>query len=629
MCGIAGFYNSNIDRKKTIMEMNARMYHRGPDMGSFWLDDQSGWTFGHRRLSILDLSENGVQPMFSLSGRFVICYNGEIYNITALRDRMLKERVISRFRGTSDTEVLVEAIEAYGIENVLSNCKGMFALALYDRTKRELTLVRDRVGEKPVYYGYIKEPAKAPFFAFASDLALFTKIPGFQKEINRDALAQFMLYNYISAPMTIYSDIFKLRPGQMLRLKAPFDQPEIITYWSMKSAAIYGENHIFDGSMEEAERELEKLLTSAVEGQMEADVPLGAFLSGGIDSTLVVSLMQSISEQPIKTFTIGFDDLKYNEAEYSKEIAGYLGTDHTELYLSEKEMRDAVFQMPYYYSEPFGDASMLPTYFLCRLARGKVKVSLSGEAGDELFCGYDGYWKGAEFWRKEQYIPYVLRNAVGKLILKTGVRNSFVFRGAGCLRAANICQLKDMIFNRKSYYAENIVLNGNVALVESIEANLKDPYNAMGLQDMMEYHPDDILVKIDRAGMAVSLENRIPMLDKDVIEFAWRLPSNYKYENNISKKILRNILYKYVPKEMMERPKQGFCVPLEKWLLQGDMHIWAAELMSSSKLADNMFLDKNIIDLVWKRFLKDQADVRLVWNILMAEQWYRETYEML
>ena len=624
MCGIAGFCNETLDRKNTITKMTNRMIHRGPDAGGYWLDAQSGWTLGHRRLAILDLSENGSQPMFSASRRFVICFNGEIYNVENLRNKLIKDGHIHNFRGTSDTEVLLEAIETYGVEATITECKGMFAIALYDRAEKIFYLLRDRVGEKPVYYGYINNGKNKPYFAFASEPALFAEISDFNKKIDRDALAQYMLYSYIPAPLSIYEGIYKLGPGQILTLRAPFEKPEIHSYWSMKDVAIKGEKEQFEGSETEAAEYLESLLKNAIRQQMVADVPLGAFLSGGIDSTLIVSLMQNLSHDPIQTFTIGFDDPKYNEAKFARNISNHLGTNHTELILTENEMKKAIPQMAYFFSEPFGDASMIPTYFVSKLARNKVTVSLSGDAGDELFCGYDGYWKCDSFWKKSSKIPYFIKNQVADLIDNLPLKKKSIFvKIAGCLHSQNICQLRDVVFDRKSYFAEHIVIGGNVNPLTTIHSHLQNNFSDMGLQDMLKYHPDDILVKVDRAGMAVSLENRIPMLDKEVVEFSWSLPVQYKYENGISKKILRNILYNYVPKELIDRPKQGFSVPLERWLMTGATHKWADELIQTSQLVRDLYLDKNAVEMVWKQFVHFQSDTKTLWNILMAEQWYR------
>lgn len=625
MCGIAGFLNDKIDREKVIQKMNRRMLHRGPDAGGYWLDPQTGWTIGHRRLSILDLNETGAQPMLSKSQRYVISYNGEIYNIAKIKKRLDLDGYKIHYRGTSDTEVLVEAIEAYGILNTITLCKGMFAIAIYDRKNQILSLIRDRAGEKPLYYGYISNEGDSSYFAFASDLALFRVLPGFNNEINRDALAEYMLYNYIPAPMSIYKGIYKLEPGSILTLKPPYINPGIHKYWSMIDAAKRGEYNRFAGSEKEASKELEKLLRNAISEQMIADVPLGAFLSGGIDSSTIVSLMQDMSNTPIKTFTIGFDDIKYNEADYARDISNYLGTDHTEIIITESEMQKSISEIAYFFSEPFGDASMIPTLFVSKIARSKVTVSLSGDAGDELFCGYDGYWKSEYFWRKIQKCPKIIKRMVAGLIRPLDCPSERNFhRILGCLDSSNICQLKDVVFNRKNYCSEHIVLGAQCKKLSGVQQYLNDNICAMELQDMLEYHPDDILVKVDRAGMAISLENRIPMLDKDVLEFSWCIPSKYKYSDGISKKVLRNILYQYVPQKIMDRPKQGFCIPLEKWLMQGEINDWAEELMSNNKLSIEGFFDKNMVKYIWKRFKKDKSMTRIVWNILMAEQWFRE-----
>ena len=626
MCGIAGFYNNKINRAEVIKKMTDRMVHRGPDAQGHWLDEQSGWTLGHRRLSILDLSESGAQPMVSHSGRFVISYNGEIYNVKELKNKLINDVAISNtsvsFRGTSDTEVLLEGIERYGIKETLKICKGMFAIAVYDREKKTLQLSRDRVGEKPLYYGRVQAEGGESFFAFASDIALFKEIPGFRNEMNMDALSYYMLHSYIPAPMSIYQGINKLMPGTILTLRNPDSEPEIEQYWSMVDAAKFGQNNLFTGSEEEATQELERLLRSSISDQMIADVPLGAFLSGGIDSATIVSLMQDVSDQKIKTFTIGFDNPKYNEADYARDISNHLGTDHTEMIISEKEMQEAIPQMGYYFSEPFGDASMIPTYFVSKIARQKVTVSLSGDAGDELFCGYEGYWKCDGFWNKINKIPMGLRYA-GAAVLSPfdNISNPKLHRIIGTLQAQNICQLKDVIFDRKHVGLEKVVTGSD--LKNQLPSILSDKVSDMELYDMLFYHPDDILVKVDRAGMAVSLENRVPMLDRDVIEFAWRIPTQYKYSDGVSKRVLRNILYKYVPQEMMERPKQGFAVPLEKWLKEGQTREWAQELIDNSQLIRAGILDDKIVRYSWDHMAENPGYTKLVWNMLMAEQWYR------
>ena len=628
MCGIAGFYNSRIDREQLIRAMTDRMRHRGPDAEGFWLDEQSGWTLGHRRLSILDLSESGAQPMLSASGRVVISYNGEIYNAALLRGRLLAEGRVAAFRGHSDTEILLEAIEAYGLEETLRLSKGMFALAVYDREKKVLRLARDRMGEKPLYYGMADDGGGRPFFTFASDLALFLCIPGFRREIDRDALAEFLMYKYVPAPRSIYKNVFKLPAGCILTLRAPFDAPEITPYWSLTETAGRGEAQPFSGTYEEAKERLEALLTDSIRDQMVADVPVGAFLSGGIDSPLVVSLMQKLSPRPVKTFTIGYDDPKINESEAAKEIARHLGTEHTELILTEREMKELIPRLPYYFSEPLSDSSLISTYFVSSLARSKVTVSLSGDAGDELFCGYERYWETPALWDRVRAVPAVLRRPAGAALEGLGLtRKPFFYKAAACLKADNINQVREMVQYRRDIETQRLVPGASVTPLGEVGAKLKDPYAAMQLADMEYYFPDDILYKLDRASMAVSLESRIPMLDRDFLEFAWTLPTGFKYADGVSKRILRDILYRYVPKSMLDRPKQGFYVPLQKWLLEGSTYEYARELLEHSRLARDGWLDEKTVLAVWDFFRKNRKKHQLTFNILMAEQWYRSQQE--
>ncbi|MBR0400705.1 MAG: asparagine synthase (glutamine-hydrolyzing) [Mogibacterium sp.] len=628
MCGIAGFYNDELPRVEVIKAMADRMAHRGPDDDGFWLDGQSGWTFGHRRLSILDLSESGAQPMISASERFVICFNGEIYNAEILRDKLISGGFVRAFRGHSDTEILLEAIEAFGLEDTLKQSKGMFAFAVYDRQERVLRLARDRAGEKPLYYGFIRDGARRPFFAFASDCALFGCIPGFRKEIDRDALAAFLLYKYVPAPMSVYKDVYKLPAGSILTLSEPFTEPVITTYWSMIDTARYGEEHPFTGSYEEAKEELERLLTDSVKGQMIADVPVGAFLSGGIDSPLVVSIMQKLSERPVKTFTIGYDDPRINESEFAADIARHLGTEHTELILTEREMKELIPQLPYYFSEPLSDSSVISTYFVSKLARQRVTVSLSGDAGDELFCGYERYWETGELWNRINKIPFALRRGSGSIIDALRLsRHPFFFKAGECLKARNVNQIREMIQYRRDIETGYLVPGGSIPPIGDTDAKLNNIYASMQLADMENYFADDILYKVDHASMAHSLESRAPMLDRDLVEFAWTLPQDFKYKDHVSKRILRDLLYQYVPESMLDRPKQGFYVPIRKWLLEGSTFEYTSELLGHSHLARDGYLDGDVVKDVWEFFQKNHKKHQLVFNILMAEQWYRSVKE--
>lgn len=635
MCGIAGFFNREVDAPLAIKAMANRMTYRGPDAEGSWFDENSGLALGHRRLSIQDLSENGAQPMLSASGRFAICYNGEIYNAGEIREDLWKVRPGFTLRGSSDTEVILEAFEQFGIEETLNRMKGMFAIALFDRQDKTFYLMRDRAGEKPVYYGLI-----ASHFVFGSEPAVLQAYPDFYKhrQISRQALAQYMRYGFIPAPLSIYEGIFKLLPGSVLTMKAPYTQWETHAYWSMAGAAARGMANPFTGTFEEACDELERLLTDAVKSQMISDVPLGAFLSGGIDSPLIVSLMQKIADEPVKTFTIGFDEKKYNEAEYASEIAEHLGTKHTEQYVTEAELLDVIPKLSSIFSEPFADSSQIPTYLVSRLAKSQVTVSLSGDAGDELFCGYNTYAKIAGLGNKLVKIPSWMRGATTWGMLHTPFGHSDKgFRMAKSLAAGNFYELHEAVCYHTSYDGEHCVKHVETELLDglysqkAVPAELfdvkSDEKAIMLLKDMQTYHPDDILVKVDRAGMAVSLENRVPMLDKDVVEFAWSLPMEYKYSDGASKRILKEILYRYVPKSMLDRPKKGFSVPLSRWLSEGSTKEWAQELLGDNHLVRDGYLDEKVVCRLWNNFREGKTDAQMIWQILMAEQWYQDVWK--
>ncbi len=624
MCGIAGFIADSWgrdQRTELINKMNDCLIHRGPDAAGIWLDEQSGVTLGHRRLSIRDLSPCGAQPMLSHSGRFIMVYNGEIYNAEALKDELKHMGYTAAWRGTSDTEILLEAMEHLGTERALRTAKGMFAIALYDRQERTLSLIRDRVGEKPLFYGSING-----CFVFASELTAIRQFPGFAKKIDRNAVAGYIRYGYVPAPATIYEGIYKLMPGTVMTLPGSFRE-EIAgkaltrSYWSMEKAARRGEETPFSGSFEEAAEKLDQILKEAVRGQMISDVPLGAYLSAGIDSATIVALMSRISTQKVKTFTIGFKEKKYNEADAAKEIAKHLGTDHTELYVGEKELKEVIPKIPSVYGEPFADSSQIPTYLVSKLAKEKVTVVLSGDAGDELFCGYQTYVKLLRVWRKAGKLPWGLRNIAGKLGNALAGGSQRIYRGTMCLQAENAVVMKEAL-GHMSRTMDRLAWRG-ISLKENESVLLENDCASLMLDDMLHYHPDDILVKVDRAGMAVSLENRIPMLDRDVIEFAWSLPMEYKYDGGTTKRVLKEVLYRYVPKRLLDRPKKGFSVPLERWLKEGDTAEWAKELVLHSKAAEDGILDPVQVNRLWKQFETKGVSPRLVWTVLMLEQWYR------
>ena len=612
MCGIVGFVDGGGDRMAVIKSMTDAITHRGPDAEGFWLDEHSGVTLGHRRLSIRDLSPGGAQPMVSASGRLVMVYNGEIYNADVIKERMPEVRL----RGTSDTEILLEAFEKFGIEKTLESVKGMFAIALYDRWGKSLTLIRDRIGEKPLYYGTVNGS-----FVFASELQAITRFPGFKPQINMACLSSYMLYGYIPAPATIYENIYKLKPGAILRIRPPYGEADIKQgrYYNIRRVAERALEDPFTGSLDEAACELDRLLKEAVKGQLASDVPLGAYLSGGIDSATVVAIMSRLRPGDVRTFSIGFEEKEYDEAPEAAAIARHLGTDHTEQYVSEADLKEVIPRISGIYGEPYADSSQIPTFLVSKLAKSKVTVCLSGDAGDELFCGYRTYPQILDLWNKIKGVPIPLRRAAGGAAagLIGGIPKAY--RAGMCLKAGSILEFKEAVDHYDPYIDK--LTDGPTSIVRPVLPG--DELQQMMLDDLMRYHPEDILVKVDRAGMAVSLENRIPMLDKDVVEFALRLPSSYKYDGKVAKKVLKEVLYRYVPKEMMERPKKGFAVPLERWLKEGDTKDWADELLNHSKAAaDGLVNGKNVLKL-WADFLKSGRSPRLLWNVLMLEQWYR------
>ena len=619
MCGIAGLCNFKGNIEKNIEKMNQRMFHRGPDGGGCFVETDGSVALGHRRLSIVDLSPAGAQPMESHSGRYVIAFNGEIYNHRKLRQKLIDEGKVDKFRGTSDTEVLLELFENYGVKAGISLCKGMFAIALYDRQEKQLYLLRDRVGEKPLYYGWVRDE-----FVFSSDLGSISVLDGFENEINKEVLPIYFIHGYIPAPYSVYENIYKLEPGTILTLKAPYKEYSIESYWSMKEVAKKGEANPFRGSEEEAASELERLLKEAIADQMVADVPVGAFLSSGIDSTTVVALMQSLSNQQVRSFTIGVEDPKMNEAAVAKQIAGHLGTKHTELYISEKDAREVIPNLSYIFGEPFADASQIPTYLVSKMTKEHVTVSLSGDGGDELFCGYTSYNSIDRIWGKMKSIPYPMRKLASSLILHAPLNLGKAYKTkASLLGAKGAAQLYE-ISNEEEPLAKEVCLNKKMLpfkYTQYEEGYLEETRHNIMLMDLTMYHPDDILVKVDRAGMAVSLESRIPMLDKDVVEFAWTLPISYKYQDGITKKVLRNVLYKYVPKELMDLPKRGFSIPITKWLREPELRAWAETLIDRKTLEQQGILNPDVVWYIWNDYIQNGQWRVQIWYILMFQEW--------
>ncbi|MGH8579192.1 MAG: asparagine synthase (glutamine-hydrolyzing) [Gammaproteobacteria bacterium] len=655
MCGLAGFVNAESasppeEMSAVAREMANRLNHRGPDDFGVWVDSATGVALGHRRLSILDLSPQGHQPMLSACGRYVIVFNGEIYNHQELRQELECSffphpfpvtRVGATWRGHSDTEVMLAAIRRWGLEAAIGKFVGMFAFVFWDRENRTLTLARDRLGEKPLYYGW-----QGDVFLFASELKALRAYPGFRAEISRDALALFLRHNYIPAPYTIYRGIYKLPPGTFLPVSREDRGVAPVSYWSAREVVEQGQRCPFQGSEAEAAGELERLLRQAIAGQMVADVPLGAFLSGGIDSSAVVALMQAQSPRPVRTFSIGFWEKGYNEAEHAKAVARHLETEHTDLYVREEEALAVIPQLPELYDEPFADSSQIPTYLVSKLARQHVTVSLSGDGSDELFGGYNRYFWASNIWRKLGWLPAPMRLALAALLIRVRPQEwSSVFRRFQCFlpgrwryanagdklhKLADVLAVKtpeEIYYQLVSHWEKpaQVVVNGQeprTVLTDSTGwAQLPDFAHRMMYLDLVSYLPGDLLVKVDRAAMQVSLETRVPYLDHRVVEFAWRLPLTTKIRNGHGKRLLRRVLYRYVPEGLIERPKMGFGVPLDVWL-RGALRPWAEGLLDEQRLAGEGFFNPVPIRQKWAEHLGGSRNWAYhLWDVLMFQAW--------
>ena len=617
MCGIAGFCNGYGDPVLQIRKMTDKIIRRGPDSEGYWISEDKTVVLGHRRLSVLDCSDNGSQPMISRSGRYVISYNGEIYNHWDIR-KALELRGVS-FRGTSDTETLVEAFDFYGIDYTIDKIKGMYAIALYDTLDRTLYLIRDRVGEKPLYYGFMKGS-----FVFASDVSCFRAIDDNGLEIDSASVELFFRRGYIPAPFAIFKEIYKLEPGHYLRVNYPFSEIKDSTYWSAFDVAVRCHNNPFKGSIEDAEHELERLLKEALRGQMLSDVPLGAFLSAGIDSSTIVALMQEISDKPIRTFTIGVDDKEYDEAPVARKVAEILGTHHTEEYVSISDIQSVIPQIGLMYGEPFADSSQIPTSIICRVARKDVTVALSGDGGDELFCGYERYngWV-VEEWKKQQRFPLPvqrLRSAAMHIVGKGNTVKARKLRSSSIAQTYSIVAGADtgFVWTERKYRDFFDRFDGFKGGVFPSDQDI------LMQMDFGEYLPDDILAKVDRAAMYHSLETRIPFLDKDVIEFVWTLPLEMKYNNSITKFVLRKMLYKHVPEPLIERPKMGFSIPIDRWMREGFLKEMCNELYSDyiENSALSIF-DIESCRILWDKFFLANEWSISIWYILIFLMWYK------
>jgi len=638
MCGIVGFIDrtgqvQNAD--VVIQEMSGLLSHRGPDDSGQWSDKDVGVSLGHRRLSVVDLSPLGHQPMNSTSGRYVIAFNGEIYNFEDLRTKLVAKG--HQFRGHSDTEVLLAAISQWGVDGAVGRSTGMFAFALWDRENRSLTLARDRMGEKPLYYGWV-----GGSFVFSSELKAFSAFPGWRPTLNRDSIAMFMRHAYIPAPSSIFEKFYKLPPASLITVSSDtLLLPEPSIYWSLDDIAVHGKEHLIESSDSEAVDALDSLIHKAVANQMVADVPLGAFLSGGVDSSVVAAVMQAESSRPIKSFSIGFDDKRYDEAVDAREVARHLGTEHTELYVTPRDALDVIPDLPFIYDEPFADPSQIPTMLLCRMTREQVTVAISGDGGDELFGGYNRYSWGDSIWRRIRHVPRPLRQFAANLVVRVSANawnrvGDFAMRPlpskyhvrrpgdrlhklAGVLDVSSQDELYDRLI---STWRQPIVKGSTATRIDNRSPfSGRDFVDHMMLSDMKGYLPGDILTKVDRAAMAASLETRIPFLDHQLVEFSWKLPRSMKIRNGEGKWLLRRVLDRYVPNHLIDRPKAGFGVPLDEWL-RGPLRDWADSLLMPEKLKAEGYLFEAPIQQLWGEHLSGRRNWQYpLWNVLMFQSW--------
>ena len=647
MCGIAGYLIGRAGASAAqsgpavLPRMGKAIAHRGPDDTGVWADANAGVGMVHQRLSILDLSPAGHQPMAAPSARYMLVFNGEVYNHLDLRRELEQRAGGIAWRGHSDTETLLVGFDAWGVAATIEKCVGMFAFALWDRETRELVLGRDRLGEKPLYYGW-----QGAAFLFGSELKALKAHPSFGAGIDRNAITLLMRHNYIPAPYSIYQGIFKLSPGCLLRVSAQRPDVDIKPYWSGMRAVADAKARPFTASAADAVSALESLLMDAVGKQMVADVPLGAFLSGGVDSSTIVALMQAQSDRPVRTFSIGFEQEQYNEAEHAEAVARHLGTDHTEMYVSAQDALDVIPMLPGMYDEPFADSSQIPTYLVSRIARQHVTVSLSGDAGDELFCGYNRYVLGDKLWRRLSRLPVALRRGVAAMLtsLSPQTLNALIRPVQGVLPAGH--RLSN--WGDKIHKGANVLTSqSSVALYRGLVSHWDNPsalvlhgtepgtvltdasarpsglsdVELMMAIDMVSYLPDDILCKVDRAAMRVSLESRVPFLDHRVVEFAWRLPQEYKLRNGVSKWVLREVLYKHVPRALIDRPKMGFGVPIDHWL-RGPLKDWAESLLDESRLRREGYFDPVPIRRYWAEHLSGRRNWQYhLWDVLMFQAW--------
>lgn len=645
MCGIAGYLTLDTDPRLHTLAiakaMTDAIRHRGPDSDGQWLDDSAGVGLGMRRLAIIDLSPAGAQPMISQGGRYVLVFNGEIYNHKELRAQLEAQGRAPAWRGHSDTEVLLAAVAAWGLPDALKRANGMFAIAIWDRAERTLSLACDRFGEKPLYYGWIGRA-----FLFGSELESLTTHPSWRGEVDRGAVALLMRYGYIVAPHSIYRGIAKLPPGTIatLSLAKPCqagDAPSLVPYWSSFEMVESARSRPLKLGEDDAVVEFETLFREAVGLRMEADVPLGAFLSGGYDSTAVVAMMQSQASRPVRTFTIGFSEAAYDEAPFAKAIATHLGTEHTELYVTPQEAMNVIPKLPQLFDEPFADSSQIPTFLVAEMARRHVTVALSGDAGDELFGGYNRYFLSDRLLPLMTSAPHAVRRTAASAINAVGARRIDAIykaltlgRGPGLVgdRALKFASLLGARTRLDGYRELISAWQDAMALVPDAnepETALDDARVPKGLNfieqmmflDLVTYLPGDILTKVDRATMGVSLEGRMPFLDSRVAEFAWRLPFESKVNGGVGKRILKKLVHRHVPKNLMDRPKSGFGVPIEDWL-RGPLRDWAEALLSADALKASGYLDASLVARHWQQHVSGERNWQArLWPVLVLQAW--------
>lgn len=647
MCGLNGFFNAHVTESahSVITQMNKAIHHRGPDAEDFWMDENIGLVLGHRRLAVQDLSQAGAQPMHSACGRYVLAFNGEIYNHLQLRERLMNEGHLSSWRGHSDTETMLACFIRWGIEKTLQAMVGMFAIVLWDRQQKVLTLAKDRMGEKPLYWGW-----QGQSLYFGSELKGLKAHPAFKTDINRDAITLLLRHNCIPAPHSIYQGIEKLRPGYWLQLplaepeKAKMARPQ--AYWHFNEIVESGLANPFTGSPEQAVDTLESALMESIGGQMLSDVPLGAFLSGGIDSSTVVALMQAQSSRPVKTFTIGFDDAGYNEATHAKAVAKHLGTEHTEIYMQPEDALSVIPKLPSIYCEPFSDSSQIPTFLVSQLARQHVTVALSGDGGDELFGGYNRYLMAHQVWNKSRKLPKPIRQIVAAGLTSLSPKNWDAFfntlspvmpkrfnlrtpgdkahKLAGVFNIDNEHDFYQKLTSHWQHPAELVIgAQEPTTLISdsSCWPKTNSFQHAMMAMDAQTYMTDDILVKVDRSGMANSLETRVPMLDHRIAELAWRMPLDYKIRNGEGKWLLKQVLFRHVPRDLIERPKMGFGIPLHEWL-RSSLRDWAEALLDENLLLQQGYFHPEPIRTMWNEHLSGKYNHQHhLWDILMFQAW--------